>query len=463
MADFFRGAQNFFDPSGKPQRDLDDMLDAYAKGGQGHKAAAEGMREVMLLSPNLKSRVLEAVRDGYITGFSPDNPGDNAAAGYNASSRTMHIRPQFNGTDIAYAEMMFVMGHETDHARSLKGANQAERVLFPAVNSLAEQASQGPRDYTRAIESYVNAQRTEEAQANIGGFNAVSSYVMSNGGAKKGKELEAMYEFDPVRMGDFIRKSGEPAQYALRGGLSVDKNFQMPKSEDNVEAMKGYYADKMINGDYMMYRQEAIKTGVDYVEKIEKIHGETLEQDRQFTINPRQLQAHASLNLPADGRYEVKGAPRYDTLPDIDLSNLGPVVSDKQQASSSVPLAPTQDDHPMFAQALTKVVQFDHDGRLGASPQELRNLAAALAVEADGRGLKQIDEVMFNQDKSGLIASQGSGPSGLNAAVDVASKSVDEGVNLAKLTPVQQLASSSQSQVQQESQVQGGSGVVQKV
>jgi len=464
MADFFRGVQNFVDPSGKPQRDLDDMLDAYAKGGKGHKAAAEGMREVMMLSPNLKARVLEAVRDGYITSFSPENPGDNAAAGYNAHSRTMHIRPQFNGSNGAYAELMFVMGHETDHARSLKGVGQAEMVLFPAVEKIAEQESQGPRDYTRAIESYVQAQRTEEAQANIGGYNAMASYALTHGGAKKGKELETIYELDPVRMGDFIRKSGDPAQYALGGGLEVDKNFQMPKSDDNVEAMKGYYADKMINGDYMMYRQEAIKTGVALVEAHEKTRAEHNLEDRQYVIDPRQLQAHASLNMPQDGRYEFKGAVKMEVLDlDIDLSSLGPLVVEKQQPSSSVSIVPTKDDHPLFAQALVKVAEFDASEKLDGSPQDIRNAAAALAFAAQERGMTQIESVMFNQDKSGIIASQGSGPSGLNASIVGSAMSVDEGVNLAKLTPVQQVASSSQSQSQQESLALSSSGGGQKL
>jgi len=465
MADFFRGAQNFFDPSGKPQRDLDDMLEKYAQGGKNHEAVVKGIQKVMEVSPNLKSRVLEAVRDGHITGFSAENPGDNAAAGYNAHSRTMHIKPQFNGTKTEYLELMFVMGHETDHARSLKGSSQAERVLFPLVDKIAEQPSHGPRDYTRAIERYVDAQRGEEAQAHIGGFNAVSSYAMTNLNIPKGKELETFYELDPVRMGDFIKKTGDPTQYELKGGLTLDKNFQMPKTDDNVEAMKIYYADKMINGDYMMYRQEAIKTGVTYVTANEKARAEDLLEDRQYVINPRALYAHASLNLPQDGRHEIKGAVQMGSLSDlgIDLSSLGPLVSDKQQASSSVSLVPTKDDHPLFAQALTKVVEFDKTEHLGGTPQDLRNIAAALAVEADARGLKQIDEIMFNKEKTGLIASQGSGSSSLNALVEGKAMSVDEGVNLAKLTPVQQLASSSQSLSQQESQVQGGSGVIQKL
>lgn len=465
MSEFFRGVKDFVNPGGKPQRDLDDMLDTYAKGGIGHKAAAEGMRDVMRLSPDLQERVLEAVRDGYITRFSPENPGDNAAAGYNAHSRTMHIRPQFNRSDAAYAELMFVMGHETDHARSLKGASQAERVLFPEVEKVAKQQSQGPRDYTNAVESYVRAQRTEEAQANIGGFNAMASYALTHGGAKKGKELEAIYELDSVRMGDFIRKSGDPAQYALRGGLEVDKNFHMPKSEDNIEAMKVYYADKMINGDYMMYRQEAIKVGVTLVEAHEKAHAEHDLEDRQYVIDPLRLQAHASLNMPPDGRYEFKGAVQMGSLGDlgIDLSSLGPLIPDRQQASSSVSVVPTKDDHPLFAQALIKVAEFDEKEKLGGSPQDIRNVAAALAFAAQERGLTQIEGVMFNQDKSGIIASQGSGFTGRNAVVEGSGMSVDESINLAKLTPVPLLASSSQSQSQQESLVLNSSGGSQKL
>lgn len=458
MAEWFRGLKNMVDPRGKPQRDLDDMLDAYAKGGKGHEAAAEGMRDVLKRSPDLKERVLGAVRDGYLTRFSPENPGDNAAAGYNAHSRTMHVRPQFNGSHAAYAELMFVMGHEIDHARSLKGKNQAERVLFPEVEKIAKQESQGPRDYTDAIESYVQAQRTEEAQANIGGFNAIASYALTHGGAKKGKELETIYEIDPVRMGDFIRKSGDPAEYRLRRGLEVDKDFHMPKSEDNIEAMKIYYADKMINGDYIAYRQEAIKLGIALVNAHEKAHGEDRLEDRQYVIDPERLHAHASLNMPEDGRYEFKGAVQMGSLSDlgIDLGSLGPLVPEKEQASSSVSVVPTKDDHPLFAQALVKYAQLNEKDKLGKSPQEIRNAAAALAFAAQERGLTQIEGVISSEKGTGIIATQGSGTTGQNAVVEASGMSVDERVNLAKLSPVP--VQVSQPQSQQESLVQNSSG-----
>jgi len=463
MADFFRGVQNYFDPSGKPERDLDRMLDAYAKGGKEHAKTADGMRTVMGLSPDLKERVLEAVRDGYISGFTPENPGDNAAAGYSARSRQMHIRPDFDGKGSSYAELMFAMGHETDHARSLKGQSHLQQMLHPLVAHIAEQPASGARNYTGAIELYVDTQRAEEAQAHIGGFNAMASYAMTYGKAPKGKELQTMYEIDPLRMGDFIKKSGDPAQYALKDGLSVDANFQMPKTPENINAMKVYYADKMINGDYMMYRQEAIQSGIELVGRIESIHAKANYEDRAYIIDPVAVRAHPSLNMPQNGQYEIKEAiPVMDLGAfGIDLSVLDQSLPKKSQASSSGPLDPAPNDHPLFAQALTKVAEYDGGGRLAASPQELRNLAAALAVEAEAGGIKQIDGVMLNKDKSGLIATEGSGFTSLNALVDMSAKSVDEHVSLAKLTPVQQLASSSQSH--QDPLVQNHSNAVQKI
>ena len=460
MSELFRGVQNFFDPSGKPKRDLDDMIDTYAKGGKEHAKVAEGMRNVLLLSPDLNKRMVEAVRDGYLTRLSSDNPGDNAAAGYNAHSSTMFVRPRFNGSDSAYAELMFTLGHETDHARSLKGQNHATSMLGPEVQRIAAAPSVGPRDYTPAIATYIEHQRTEEAQAHIGGFNAISSYVMTHGKAGKGKELEAIYAVDPLRMGDFISVTGDPAKYALKPGLEVGKDFQMPKNGANVEAMKGYYADKMIDGDYMMYRQEAIKTGMELVGKIEKIHSDNNLEDRSYIIDPDRLQAHRTLNLPADGRHEIKGAVQMASLSDlgIDLGSLAPLVADKDAPKSSVSLVPKQEDHPLFAQALEKVVEYDKRDKLTDSPQELRNLAAALAVQAESRGLKQIDEVMLSVDKTGMIASQHAGSERLNAAVDgKTAMDTPEGVNLARLTPVPSLVAL-QSPSESQSQVRDGSG-----
>jgi len=461
MSELFRGFQNWVDPDGKPKRDLDDMIDAYAKGGKQHAKTAEGIRDVLMFSPDLNRRMLEAVRDGHLTRFSAENPGDNAAAGYSAHSSTMHIRPNFRGTDSAYMEMMFVLGHETDHARSLKGQNHAASMLIPAVQGLAEGPSAGPRDYTPIIAQYVERQRAEEAQAHIGGFNAISSYVMTHGKAVKGKELEAIYMVDPVRMGDFISVTGDPAKYALKDGLSLDKDFQMPKSGPNIEAMKGHYADKMIDGDYMVYRQEAIKTGMEIVAQVEKNHADGKLEDRRYVIDPDPLRAHRSLNLPADGQHEIKGAVEVVNLSDlgIDFGSLGPLVADKDPPKPSVSLAPTPEDHPLFAQALTKVVEYDKHDKLATSPQELRNLAAALAAQAESSGLKQIDEVMPSKDKTGMIASQHAGSERFNAAVDgKAAMDTPEGVNLAKLTPVPSLGVQPPSESQAQSQVRDGSG-----
>lgn len=458
MSELFRGFQNFVDPSGKPKRDLDDMIDAYAKGGPQQAKTAEGIREVLMLSPDLNKRVLEAVRDGHLTRFSAENPGDNAAAGYNANSRTMHVRPNFNGSDSSYAEMMFVLGHETDHARSLKGQNHAVSMLVPEVQRLAEAPSVGARDYTPIIGQYVDRQRAEEAQAHIGGFNAIASYTMQHVKPAPGKELQAIYGVDPLRMGDFISVTGDPATYALKAGLSVGKDFQMPKSAQNIEAMKGHYADKLIDGDYMMYRQEAIKSGMEVVGRIEKIHSDSNLEDRSYIIDPDRLQAHRTLNLPPDGRHEIKGAVQMASLDDLGI-DLGPLVVDKDMPKPSVSLVPKQDDHPLFAQALEKVVDYDKRDKLTDSPQELRNLAAALAVQAETRGLKQIDEVVLSVDKTGMIASQTSGDR-LSAAVDgKTAMDTPEGVNLAKLAPVPSLVSSqSPSESQSQSQVRDGSG-----
>lgn len=465
MAEFFRGVQNFFDPSGKPQRDLDAMIDEYAKGGKDHAATAEGMRDVLRLSPSLNARMVDAVRTGNLTKLSSDDPGEHAAAGYNAHARTMFIRPGFNGSDSAYSELMFTLGHETDHARSLRGANLATSMLGPDVERIAQAPSVGPRDYTPAIERYVQGQRAEEAQAHIGGFNAISSYVMSQVKPVRGKELEAIYAADPVRMGDFISVAGDPATYALKAGLSVDRQFQMPKSHENVEAMKGHYADKMIDGDYMHYRQEAIKTGMALIQGVEKVYAENHLEDRHYVIDPDRLQAHPSLHLPPDGRHRIEGAVQVMSLGDlgIDLGSLGPLVADKEAPKSSATLVPTPEDHPLFAQALTKVVEYHNGDKLTDSPQELRNLAAALAVEAEGRGLKRIDEVTLSMDKTGMIASQVTGPDRLNAAVDgKTAMETDEGVSLARLQPVQ-MAVSSQPPSESQLQVQESGGAAKKL
>ena len=474
MSELFRGFQNWADPGGKPKRDLDDMIDAYAKGGKQHAKTAEGIREVLMLSPDLNKRVLEAVRDGHLTRFSAENPGDNAAAGYNAHSRTMHIRPNFSGSHSAYAEMMFVLGHETDHARSLKGQNHATSMLLPAVNGLAEGPSVGPRDYTPIIAQYVERQRAEEAQAHIGGFNALASYVRHERHLDRAPTLKELYQTEPGRMSDFINVSGLIFKdYALKPGLAREADGSMALSDGNIDRMKVYYADKFPGtfGDngLMDYRNQAIHGAWQEIHAAERTyvdHHATLAATAATGIDGQLAPGYAPLHhaysidftalgaspavlkFPGNGVVEVTDtmhafATRQQSgmpMSNQELQGIREAVDPLRTAVVPTPEAnralnrrmaidappdpgaASAPEPALLLQARQAMEKLGPNGGL-ADGTAFGNAAATLAAAAQKDGLTAIDHVVKSVDGERLIAVQGqdpASPDARHAAVEIA-------------------------------------------
>ncbi len=425
MAEFFKGlAIKTGIMRSDEQEKLDNMIGGYAKGGStGHRDTAEVIKVALAASPDLKARTLEAVREGYLRSYS-DVPVDGAgSASYQAHDQSMRLPPQAGKNGAILIDRIFTLGHETEHARSLRGIDYAKRTLLPAIESVAKGESHGPRDYTRIVDDFAERTRAEEGRAHIGGFNAIASYVTNENKPRPEHLLRDLYEAYPARMGDFISKTsiGIPATYALKDGLSLDKNGMMPYSPDNIEAMKSHYADKaQLGAPHMNYRQESIEFASGLVKKVEQGFAEIEMDDRRYVIAPDRLGAHPALGLPENGQLVAKGLPE---IVHLDFSALGPLVVSSSpsvsvySSSSPVSLDPKPGDHPLFAQALPLVVEMSSKDTLG-SPQELRNLAAALSISAHERGMTAIERIVMSEDHKGIIVSQGAAEARQNARVE---------------------------------------------
>lgn len=448
MADWFKGMKDFFDRRTPDEKRFDQMLDDYRQGDtRGHKDMAKGIEQIMSLSPDLKARTLETIHDGHLRSYSDRAVNGAGAASYQVSDGSIRVAPRFDGYDHTYMETMFMLGHETEHARSMRGVNYGVTQLAPEIERIARSDGPGPRDYTDAVNAFAERTRAEEGRAHIGGFNAIASYVINDRHPKPEHLLRELYETHPARMGDFIEKTsvGVPATYALKPGLALGADGLMPYSAQNIDAMKVYYADKaQLGAPHMNYRQDSIQFATDMIRSTERVMAESEMVNRDYIIDPVRLQAHPALGLPENGRLQARGEIEVVQL---DLGDLGPLVVGKPLVEPSVPVAssssppvslvPGADDHPLFAQALTKVAELDARDRLG-TPQEVRNLAAALAVTAQEQGLRQIDSVSHSVDGKGLIGTQGEGDVASSARVEgLAATGTHESLSLARLTPVE--------------------------
>lgn len=445
MAEFFKGVRDFFDRRTEEQKQFDRMLDDYRQGDtRGHKDMAKGIEQIMSLSPDLKARTLETIRDGHLRSYSDQAVNGAGSASYQVSDGSIRVAPRFDGYDHTYMETMFMLGHETEHARSMKGVNYGVTRLAPEIERIARSDGPGPRDYTDAVNAFAERTRAEEGRAHIGGFNAIASYVINDRHPKPEHLLRELYETHPARMGDFIEKTsvGVPATYALKPGLALGPDGLMPYSAQNIDAMKVYYADKaQLGAPHMNYRQDSIQFATDMIRSTERVMAESEMVNRDYIIDPVRLQAHPALGLPENGRLQAKGEIEVVKL---DLGDLGPLVVGKplvepsvaSSSSAPVSLVPGADDHPLFAQALTKVAELDARDHLG-TPQEVRNLAAALAVSAQEHGLQRIDSVSHSLDGKGLIGTQGEGDLARSARVEgLAATGAHESLSLARLTSV---------------------------
>jgi len=437
VADFFKGlAVGLGIRDSDEQIKFNESLAEYAKGGPNHKATADAVREVVTLSADLKARTLEAFRDGYMQSYSDHEVAAGASATYQVSDRAIRLAPK-PADRIDHIETMFMLGHETEHARSLRGVNYAATFTLPAIERLANGPSVGPRDYTPIIEDYVERTRREEGRAHIGGFNAVASFEIAANNPKPRDLLRTLYEAHPDRMGDFITKHSDqmPATYTLKAGLTLGDDGLMPYSSSNIDAMKTYYADKaQLGAAHMNYRQDSIEFVRDLVVNTEVDLAKSSGQTRDYVIDPVRLQAHPALGLPADGMH------RTDVLPNIE--DLGIVLNEPLIVQPApVRLTPDDGDHPLFAQALTKVVEYHNGDSLTEVPQDLRNLAASLAVSAHQGGLDRIDQVSLSVDKTGVIATQGDGDLARHVRVEgLEAMATPEGQNLARLPVVAPVA-----------------------
>lgn len=431
-------------------RRLERMVDAYCANSAAHAKVGNGIRTMLEASPDLRARTLECVGNGYLQQYGARYNGPGAAS-FSAEHRAINIPSTFR--DPGSTGMLFTLGHETEHARSGAGTHYVRDTLHPAIQAKAREPGAEPRDYTGILEAFVQHTRAEEGRAHLGGFNAVASYVLSQEDHAPQDRLRAFHEACPERMGDFIARSkcGLHAEYDLRPGLSLADNGLLPYSPNNIEAMKGFYADKAALGEpYMNYRQYAIQQAALCIHDEENKRCVEDNQDRRYIIDGKHLQAHQGLGLPADGLFAINTLPDMPAWKEpLSLSTGVPstsVPSIGAQANGPRPMMPLPTmspqagpgEHPLFAQALPLVAGLDGTC-LPGDPQAVRNLAAALACAAHDQKLTAIDSVMLSHDGNGLIASQGQGPTGRNAGVDRRlAAATPEQDSLARLPPMQE-------------------------
>lgn len=442
---------------------------------------SDPLRDAINASPDLRERLLDAVSKRYLTSFTNVDAPEGASAGYAIKTRAMHL-PESALKDPN--DLIFVLGHEIQHACNQRGVNYITGTLQPGIAAIAMQPP--PHDYTAPIKDYVDRTLAEEAQAHIGGFNAAVSAL-----AKKGTPITAknLHDFEPGRMRDFIDIHGTfPNQtFQLKQGLTQNQDGTLAYDRGNIDAMKQYYADKFPGsfGDngLLNYRHEKVIEGWHMAHEHERIGMAALQTHtpQQYTIDFAQLGINpALLNTPQGGQITTRNPIDTGTIPGmhvvrnhtLQLTTLlddfpTNTVVNRQQALASIqqataPQQPTtttvtqpqpniatsnnslgsntnssvtntrdagSTHSTLYMQALEGVRGAKLDGV--KDREQMINVAGALALEAHKAGLTSIDHVVKG-DKGNVFAVQGDSPHASTAL------RANVNVDVAKLQPIEQ-------------------------
>lgn len=176
-----------------------------------------------------------SIRAGQLLRLTPLPAQSHAGGTYDGESKIISI-PVRILDPATRSEMIFVLGHELQHALDNPAMGKAEEQFFAA----AEMATRTDYDYTPAIREYLGYQRTNEARANLAGWNALADYIRDTRPDATLAHLVMM----SWRTEDFVTTALGPDLYALRQGLTINPDMSFDLTPTNVEAMGRYYFDK---------------------------------------------------------------------------------------------------------------------------------------------------------------------------------------------------------------------------
>jgi hypothetical protein len=237
-------------PSISPE--LQKIMDDFATRDLGGTASVEAvnLNDAINSSPLLVERMNLAVSQGYLKNMAL-NTDVNAGASYQANGQTMNLgksvlKSATNGSPQAQGNLVFQIGHENQHAFNAWApapegfANAASQQFNQQIGAISASPNV-VHDYSAALGSQLDADRRDEAVAEIGGWNALASRVAAQ--THGTPSLGQMYA-ESGYAADFVTKDKATNLYTLKPNLSINPDMTLAASAQNVEAMGQNYFDK---------------------------------------------------------------------------------------------------------------------------------------------------------------------------------------------------------------------------
>ncbi|MDD2686399.1 MAG: hypothetical protein PHY62_09600 [Gallionella sp.] len=152
--------------------DLQSLLNDF---GKNNSNASKTFTDALNASPALLGQYNTLAACGYLKGFAKSTLSGVGGA-FNPNSQVFSIPLDNNGNiTIGMADLVFVMGHEGQHAENYFTTRFAAEQLFGReVNTLASQP--GNHDYTPLLHTIQQVNLTDESMAHLSGWNAYVDY-----------------------------------------------------------------------------------------------------------------------------------------------------------------------------------------------------------------------------------------------------------------------------------------------
>ncbi len=372
------------------EKKLEKMLTELEKT---HAAEGKNFRALLDSTPELKTRMLEAIGKGNLEKFEPLDASlraKGAVGAYDAGDKSIllpmdYLKISDKNTKAANL-MRATFGHEIEHAVNRDDIKAAQDKFINDALKVAIGPS--PHNYTDVLKNFNADQRNREARDEIAGVNVLAAHIKrENPSATKAQLYEKLYNASPDMQGYFDAKGKAPnLTYEPKAGITFNDKFQLEATKDNVAAFGKHFYDKQ--GYPALYGQNAI----DIVGKVEKlVQDDAKAKDPKYVAPQTQIDLNElglkgkGVTLPAgfkdiSPRMIDTTIPAHEITPHQDPRRADGSVSGGKQASTG--------DHHL-------------DDLLSSlkDPVKLREAMETLAKSSDGQQFQQSGKTQLQEQE----------------------------------------------------------------
>ena len=189
------------------------------------------VEEAIVSSPYVRQIMTEAVNAGTLEHIRMGVPGANEGGHYDDQKRAIYLSPdtfaQFEKKGKLLDAITSTLGHETGHALNAEKTREALYFVTGSITDQIRAAEGGKVDMTPLMGMYLHNMRSDEASAEIHGWNALASRIEYTTGKSPDRD-DMLRRADAST--DCVEQLKKGAGYRLAPGIILDTDMQMSET-----------------------------------------------------------------------------------------------------------------------------------------------------------------------------------------------------------------------------------------